>query len=364
MGKRIVFTVTNDLTYDQRMHRICTTLQDAGYQVTLVGFTKKRSVPLVQNKYATVRLNPFFKKGKLFYLEYNFRLLLWLIKHPSDIYGAVDLDTLLPHVLISSWRKKICVHDAHEYFTELPEIAHRPVIKSLWEWMARMLLPKVPYNYTVCTAIAHELQQRYGTTYAVIRNVPEMQPEMPVRDPVSPPVFLYQGALNRGRGIEQMMEAIGHVDASLWLAGEGDLSDELRQKAAAFPWADRIRFLGYIEPRVLPSVTAQAFAGMNLVSNDGKSYYYSLSNKFFDYIRTGIPQITMNYPEYRSLNEQYGVALTINSLEVADIRRAMESLLTNHDLYSQLAQNTVSAFKELNWEVEKMKLLQFYEHVS
>ena len=41
MGKRIVFTVTNDLTYDQRMHRICTTLQDAGYQVTLVGFTKK-----------------------------------------------------------------------------------------------------------------------------------------------------------------------------------------------------------------------------------------------------------------------------------------------------------------------------------
>ena len=42
----------------------------------------------------------------------------------------------------------------------------------------------------------------------------------------------------------------------------------------------------------------------------------------------------------------------------------MESLLTNHDLYSQLAQNTVSAFKELNWEVEKMKLLQFYEHVS
>ena len=142
--------------------------------------------------------------------------------------------------------------------------------------MARMLLPKVPYNYTVCTAIAHgaasdmappmrssemcrkfRLKCRFGTLFAsgfCIR-VPSTE-----------------------KGIEQMMEAIGH--GCIALAGGRAIFLMNSDRRQLLFRADRIRFLGYIEPRVLPSVTAQAFAGMNLVSNDGKSYYYSLSNKF------------------------------------------------------------------------------------
>ena len=72
--KRIYFTVTNDLTYDQRMHRICTSLAENGYDVTLVGFIKKDSVPLKKEKFRQKRLSCLFKKGKLFYAEYNTRL--------------------------------------------------------------------------------------------------------------------------------------------------------------------------------------------------------------------------------------------------------------------------------------------------
>ena len=35
--KKIIFTVTNDLTYDQRMLRICTTLAKENYEIQLVG---------------------------------------------------------------------------------------------------------------------------------------------------------------------------------------------------------------------------------------------------------------------------------------------------------------------------------------
>ncbi len=37
MKRRIFCTVTNDLNYDQRMIRICTSLVRAGYEVVLVG---------------------------------------------------------------------------------------------------------------------------------------------------------------------------------------------------------------------------------------------------------------------------------------------------------------------------------------
>lgn len=364
--RSIVFTVTNDLTYDQRMDRICRTLVDAGYLVTLVGFSKSSSTTLTPKPYHQVRLHLVFSKGKMFYLEYNFRLLWWLLSNQFDIYGAVDLDTLLPQYWVSRWRKKPCIHDAHEYFTELPEIANRPQIKKIWQRLARWLLPKIKYNYTVCQSIATELSQTYGQPYAVIRNVPWLQDEQTEKSKFSAqtPVFIYQGALNKGRGIEQMMEAMGSVDAELWLVGEGDLSEQLRQMANKLSWSDRITFLGYTEPARLKQITAAAYAGLNLVSNEGKSYYYSLSNKFFDYIKAGIPQITMSYPEYKTLNDQYQIAITIPELKTEFLVNAMQQMLTDVQLYQQLKANTSSAIQDLNWEKERIKLIEFYAGVS
>ncbi len=47
--KRIVCTVTNDLNFDQRMIRICTSLTNAGYDVLLIG-RRKRSSPTLEEK--------------------------------------------------------------------------------------------------------------------------------------------------------------------------------------------------------------------------------------------------------------------------------------------------------------------------
>ena len=53
--KKIVFTLTNDITYDQRMDRISTALVEAGYDVTIIGFLKKRSVKTLDKPYHQVR---------------------------------------------------------------------------------------------------------------------------------------------------------------------------------------------------------------------------------------------------------------------------------------------------------------------
>ena len=65
----IIFTVTNDLTYDQRMHRICGTLAAAGHRVTLVGRALPGSVPLEEKVFYQKRLRCFFRKGFAFYAE-------------------------------------------------------------------------------------------------------------------------------------------------------------------------------------------------------------------------------------------------------------------------------------------------------
>lgn len=360
--KRIVFTVTNDLTYDQRMNRICSTLQAAGYDITLIGFMKKRSVKLEQKPYKQIRLNLLFVKGKLFYLEYNFRLFWYLLFKKYDIYTGIDLDTLLPVFFNAKLKGKPCVYDAHEYFTELPEIVARPLIKKMWIKLERFLLPKIKYNYTVGNAIAEELTKKYKTTFEVIRNVPILSED--VAEVSVGNYILYQGALNMGRGLEALMEGMAYVNADLYIAGEGDLSAELRAFAAELPHKEKIRFLGYVRPADLKKYTNEAKIGINLVEHLGLSYYYSLSNKFFDYIHAGKPQVTMNFPEYKKLNDQYDVAVLIDEPEKKLIASAINKLLTDVKLYVELEHNTIEAKKDLNWQKESVKLIQFYKQIE
>src|SRR5689334_7254172 len=110
----IYFTVTTDLTYDQRMIRICTSLSNAGYTVILVGRKMKNSIPLSQQPFKQKRLFCFFEKGKLFYAEYNIRLFFYLLFKKMDGICAIDLDTILPCYFISVIKKITRIYDAHE----------------------------------------------------------------------------------------------------------------------------------------------------------------------------------------------------------------------------------------------------------
>lgn len=359
--KHIVCTVTNDLTYDQRMDRICTSLSKAGYFVTLVGFMKKRSVHTEQKPYAQVRLQVFFKKGKLFYIEYNIRLFWYLLFRKFDIYNGIDLDTLLPVYMVAKMKRRPVVYDAHEYFTELPEIVDRPLVQKTWKFLERTLLPGVKYNYTVSEAIAEDLSSRFKQPYHVIRNVPFLTDN---NESDERKYILYQGALNKGRGLEQLMTAMADVPVRLYIAGEGDLSDDLRAYAQTLPHADRIRFLGYVRPAELKKITAGAMIGVNLVEHLGLSYYYSLSNKFFDYIHAGIPQVTMDFPEYKRLNDLYHVALLVPDLDPVKIAAALNQLLSDPALYTALANNTGIARNELNWQREEEKLIAIYRQIE
>lgn len=365
-GMKIILTVTNDLVYDQRMIRICTSLTHAGHDVELVGRLRKESPPLQERPYQQTRLRCWFEKGKLFYLEYNLRLLAYLWPQYFGTLCAVDLDTILPCLWASRHRKKPCVYDAHEYFTEVPEVVRRPAVRRLWEMVARYAIPRMLRCYTVGPSLAALLSERYGKPFATVRNVPLALPANTECISVAgaPKILLYQGALNEGRGLEALIAAMKHIEgAVLWLAGEGDLSEALRQQANRPELSGKIRFLGYVLPKDLPGITAQACIGLNLLENKGLSYYYSLANKAFDYIQAGLPSIQMDFPEYRQLNDTWQVFETVADLEPKTLYRAIRKLLDDQAHYQTLHENCLKAARELTWEKEEETLINVYREV-
>lgn len=376
---RVVCTVTNDLLQDQRMDRICRSLQAQGYEVTLVGRLKKTSLPLPQRPYKQHRLPVFFQQGKLFYLAYNLRLWWYLRRQAPEIINSVDLDTLLAAYLAKRPSTR-WVFDAHEYFSETPEVVNRPLVRTIWKGLAAWLIPKTHLRYTVGQALANIFQQQYGLAFGVVRNLPLSRPatatpERPA-DP-TPKIIYYQGMLNQGRGIETMIEALALLPAhfQLHLVGDGDLLPHLQAKwqecrqrteqaevgKGDLPTAQRLFFHGFQPPEQLSSFSEPAWLGINLLDATSPSYYYSLANKCFDYLQLGLPSIQMDFPEYRALQASYDCFVLLSALTPASLAEAVLQLAQNPDRYEQLATNCRRAAHDLHWEKEEKKLLQYWK---
>jgi glycosyltransferase involved in cell wall biosynthesis len=96
-------------------------------------------------------------------------------------------------------------------------------------------------------------------------------------------IFLYQGLVTRGRGIEDLIAVfkLANADRHLVIMGHGELSDDVRSEAATCP---RIHFKESVPIGELLAWTSGADAG--LFYNQRRmtlSYQYSLPNKFFEY---------------------------------------------------------------------------------
>ncbi|MGC9355288.1 MAG: glycosyltransferase, partial [Mariniphaga sp.] len=124
--KRIIVSVTSDLVSDNRVHKTCTTLTEMGFEVLLVGRKLPDSQPLSPRIYSAKRLKLLFRKGPLFYACLNLRLFCLLLFSKFDLLLANDLDTLPANFLASKLKNRPLVYDSHEFFTEVPELVHRP----------------------------------------------------------------------------------------------------------------------------------------------------------------------------------------------------------------------------------------------
>jgi glycosyltransferase involved in cell wall biosynthesis len=325
----IVFTVTNELSFDQRMARICTVLANAGYAVTLIGRERPNAPELEQKGYAQLRLRCFFNKGVAFYAEYNLRLFAYLLFARYDVVCSIDLDTLAAGAFSTLIRRKKRVFDAHEYFTEVPELVNRPFVRSVWAAIARVFLPFYTHAYTVSPGLSEIFSKKYGINFTVVRNVNLKIPLQAKRASKKRKILLYQGALNEGRGIAELIAALPLVpETTLWIAGEGDLSTQLRELVVEADLQDRVVFFGMLKPSQLLEKTAAADIGLNLLENRGLSYYYSLANKFFDFVQAEIPALNMDFPEYRFLNKEYEVSILLSSLAPEEIAAALCAVAT------------------------------------
>ena len=360
--KKIIVSVTNDLSTDQRVDKVCYTLHKNGFEVVLIGRKLKNSTQL-NKPYITKRIRLICNKGFLFYAEYNLRLFFVLLFSKKDILLSNDLDTLLPNFLVSWLQGKKIVYDSHELFPEIPELVHKPFVKSCWSHLEAWILPKLKNNYTVCKSIAAYYHKKYHTDFKTIMNLPR---EKEIQLGTFPfhnkgqKIILYQGAVNLGRGLELMIDTMPFIENTLLvIIGDGDIIDNLKQQVNEKHLNNNIYFLGKITPVELHKLTPLANLGISVEEDLGLNYRYALPNKIFDYIQAEVPILVSDLPEMKQIALNYKVGEIVKNRTPKELAAQIKKVLEK-DFSTELKK----AKKELIWEHQEEKLLSIFNHLK
>lgn len=375
---KIVVTVISDLVTDQRVHKVCSSLTSAGYDVFLIGSRRKKSLALSSRNYKAARIYMLFQKNFFFYAEFNIRLFLKLLFAKADIFLGNDLDVMPATFLAAKIKRKPIVYDTHEYYMGMPELNGKPLIKKVWFQIERFIFPRLKYVYTICESFSNLYYQDYQKKLWYILNVPfqkrqesanlnELKNTLEQKIPDNKFILLFQGAgINPERGVEELVMSMRYLDPQkfhLLIIGGGDIIDKIKTLIVQNNLTDRITFIPKVPFQVLHYLTCRADLGLTLDKPNNINHIYGLPNKIFDYLHAGLPVLSSRLIELEKIVNTYRVGTFINNHNPEHIAETIRQISENKQQLAQWKENTLKAREVYNWETEEKKLLQIYSKV-
>ncbi len=369
--KHVVISVTNDLVTDQRVEKVCKVLQSLHFEITLIGRKLPGSLPVSRN-YKTTRMNLLFKKGFLFYTEYNIRLFFKLFFLKKDILLANDLDTLSANFLISKLFNTKLVYDSHELFTEVPELISRPKVQKVWLTIEKFIFPKLINVYTVNSEIAKIYSDKYKIPVKVIRNIaPELTNRI-IDKALSEKIkgknkmLILQGSgINIDRGAEEAVMMMQHLENTvLFIIGAGNVFEKLKELVRKFNLKNKVFITDKMPYKKLMEYTKIADLGLSLDKGTNLNYELSLPNKVFDYIQAEIPLLVSNRKIVADLVTKNNIGLVTQTHDLKELAKIVKTMLSNEDELAIWKKNLKKAANYYTWQSESKKLIDIFNNLK
>jgi glycosyltransferase involved in cell wall biosynthesis len=299
------------------------------------------------------------------YAELNIRFFLHLLFAKVDLIFSNDLDTLPAAYLAAKIRRKRLIYDTHEYFTETPELTSRPRTQAIWRAFEDFLLPRLNDIVTVNDSIAKLYGDKYNKKVHVSRNIPptfivdRLKTRNELGLPTDKKIIILQGTgINIQRGAEEACLAMLYLEnVVLLIVGSGDVFPTLHKIIEENDLSSKIIFKPKMSFAELRQYTMNSDLGLAIDKDTNLNYHFSLPNKLFDFIHSGIPTLSSGLIELKQIIDRYDIGYYIQSHDPEHIAQVVEALFCDEDLYAQVKANTAKAKKELCWELEEKVLM-------
>jgi len=371
MSKEVIFSVSNDIVTDQRVLKVATEVSVSGADVTIIGRRLPLSLGTENLGFRIIRYSMLFRKGFLFYLFFNIRLLCTLLRRRPVLLVSNDLDTLPANFIVSRIKNVPLIYDSHEYFTGSPELAGRRFVKAVWRRIERFIIPRLQFMMTVNKSIADLYESEYGLDITVVRNFSlAWKGKVSLRSDLGIPedhlLCVIQGTgLNVGRGGIELVEAISGTEGiHLMVIGRGDQIGAIRKRVFDLELWDRVTLLPVMPWEDMMRYTAMADVGLSLDKAGSLNYNNSLPNKIFDYMNAGLALIVTDLKEVSSIVKDSENGIIIKHPDPAEIRKALQKFRTDGLLLSDCKLRSKEKFHDYRWEQELDKLYALYSRAG
>jgi glycosyltransferase involved in cell wall biosynthesis len=306
-------------------------------------------------------------KQAFVYFQYFITSLLTLNKY--DIVHCNDLETLPIGMLGKLFNRNLkVVYDAHEYETE-----------TLWmknkfkKFLARKLEGFLIHHADGVCVVSEGIAKEYVRLYNIekpylVLNTPKLVTVAKTdifrekfNIPKETKIFLYQGGLTKGRGIEILLESfcrLGDSRQVIVFMGYGHLENEVKKFVES---NDNIYFHEAVSPEVLLSYTSSADFGISFIEDLCLNYRYCLPNKIFEYMMTGIPVICSNLIEMKEVVNTHQLGLVANTNDSQGFLECVK--LSSSIDYAKLVEKVTLARTIFNWEQQEKVIFTMYENL-
>ena len=270
-------------------------------------------------------------------------------------------------VLVKKFTNTKLIYDAHELETETN--GSHGIRKKIAKVMERFLIKYVDHTFVVSESIANYYRNLYQkANITCVLNAPVqkrvirnnlLRERLGISEDVK--IFLYQGVLAEGRGIEIIINTFSklkNMKACIVFMGYGPLADEIvnYQKNS-----NNVFYFPAVSPEQVHEHTSSADIGIALIQNTCLSYEYCMPNKLFEYGMASLPCIVSPLIEMeRYVTEnKCGFILTDISVDSFDtvIRQVCSSDLSEFKL------NARDSALDNSWEVQEKIMHEVYEDI-
>ncbi|MBQ4477100.1 MAG: glycosyltransferase [Bacteroidales bacterium] len=321
-----------------------------------------------------------FVKHTCFYNEFMFFVPEVLKQGVTyDYIWANDLPDLKPALKLKKKLGSKVIYDSHEIFVGTlnqffpskakwyKSILYKTalfVMTTFGNNAEKKMVKRADKFVTTSISFKNYFQDKYKRDdIQIVMNCPNIQSASDFYDfrseynlPEDSFVLLFQGRLNAGRALIEMIESMSYVKSNIhmFVIGDGTLKKDMQKRAAELSLQEKVHFINEVPSAELLRYTRGADAGINLQASINISKHLASANKLFEYTHSGLPTIGSDVPENRLIIEKYdlGVLVRNNPKEIADaINKMSES-----DLFKYKT-NCKKAAMEYNWENQEKVIL-------
>jgi glycosyltransferase involved in cell wall biosynthesis len=370
--KSVLSIVLNEFTHDNRVLNEAISLRKAGYNLSVIAlhteplkeWDEVGGVPVHRIKLSSRNLKSF---KVIKHLEYMYRTFRFYRKKNIDIIHCHDLTALPLGYLFKKFvtRKTKVVYDAHEYETEMNGLSG--IRQVMYRILERYLIRFADKVITVSERIGKEYVRLYTIPEPVIilncpwkRESTErfdlFRQEFGIRQEQT--IFLYQGILAKGRGVEILLQSFSQRDNNenvIVFMGFGPMDQDIIEVSKK---SDKVFFHQAVAPPRFLDYTASADFGISFIEDISLSDRYCLPNKLFEYLNAGVPVICSNLPEMRKFVEDHGVGFVAEENTAEGLTGAVNTTLRLEK--PLLRENVRIAADKFCWETQEIVLKELY----